>query len=224
MKNAFGIIALLILFTLNANAQMLVPGSVKLIEAKGAGDKPIYVLQISGAIATPMAAEIEEQLKKAVEDRPLLVHLNSEGGSVTEGEKIIAILQRLRAEKKTVHTTVMNGEKCASMCVFLYAQGEKRFASEVSTFMFHGAIQFAITNVPDAWKTREQLQHLIKAGVSTAWLNSLWEAGAFTKPGAYWMSGKDLVDAKSGLVTDLLSRHDVQEPWRAPFDPNIRPR
>lgn len=215
---------LLLLFSGFAQAQVLQPGTVKLTNAKGAQDQAIYVLTIKGTIASPMAQMVEAELAKATANQSLLLRLNSEGGSVTEGEKIIALLQKEKDLKRDLRSSVMNGEICASMCVFIYVQGTKRYAGEVASFMFHGATQFATTNIPDPWKTREQLHTFTKAGVSSTWLNRLWDEGAFTKPGAYWMSGKDLIDAQSGVVTDLLSRHEIDEPWSAPFDPNIRPR
>jgi hypothetical protein len=207
-----------------ASAVAIAPGRVKLESMESTKGNKLYVLWITGAVAYPMASDMEEAFAKAELDKPVAIDLDSRGGSVEEGKKIIRLIQAERARGRRVDTVVQNGNHCGSMCVPIFVQGENRIAGEVSAFMFHGATQAAFTNVPNALMTAELLNTFVAAGVNKDWLNSLKEKGVFSTPGEYWISGKDLLDAKSGVVTRLKGQYEQFEPWHAPFDPNIRSR
>lgn len=215
----------LVLFPAIAPAQSLVPGKVQLEERKsGKTGKEFYVIALTGALAYPLAREFDELVESFKDDRPLLVHLNSGGGSYQEGLKIIATLRRLAQEGREVNTTVHNGEICGSMCVPVFLQGRKRFAGEVAAFMFHGVVAHGFTNVPNEAKTREALNLFLDAGVSKEWLDGMWGKKVFSLPGQYWMTAGELHRENSGIVTEIIPRHEVFEPWSAPIDPQIRPR
>ncbi|MFN7728924.1 MAG: ATP-dependent Clp protease proteolytic subunit [Bdellovibrio sp.] len=216
--------AMIVFSSLSGFAQSLEAGAISLADGTDAKDQPLYVLRIQGAIAWPMADKLEQILAPLKPKQPLLIILNSNGGAANEGLKLIALLTAEKRNGRKILTSVENGTTCASMCVMLYAQGENRYAGEASMFMFHGATRHEMTNVPNELKTREMLQILIDAGVSKKWIDQLWALKVFTLPGSYWMSGRELVDAGSNLVTRAISRHEIEEPWYAPFDPTMGPK
>lgn len=206
-----------------ATALVIPPGTVKYVDGK-TKKREFDVLQITGGIAHPIALEIKDILKARNSNRKLLIHLDSGGGSMKEGEKIIDMLQAEKEKGQIIYTTVHNGEICGSMCVPIYLQGKKRYAGEVSAFMFHGVTNIAMTNIPNRLRTEMALKVFIEAGVSERWIELMWERKAFSTPGSYWMTAKQLVEEGAGIVTDILPAHDIEEPRRAPFDPLIRPR
>lgn len=209
-----------------AQAATLVPGDVKFIRDGQDGAKnPIYVIKLSGTIAYPMDEQFREALAQMTDSKKnLWVQLNSKGGSNERGSNIIKMLQAQKSQGRHVVTLVENGDTCASMCVPIFVQGNNRLAGEGSLFMFHGSTLFNFTNVPDPLQTRLMMQFFYDAGVNSKWLQSLIDGGVFSKPGSYWISGKEMSEAQALVSTQLIPRHVTDEPWRAPVDPNIRPR
>jgi ATP-dependent protease ClpP protease subunit len=200
---------------------ILVPGKVEYQDTTE-DNKAYVVIRISGTISYPMSGEVASFLAKLPARVPLMLHLNSQGGSVQEGRKIIALLQAEKAQRQ-VWTLVRNGETCGSMCVPLFMQGSRRLSAETAAFMFHGATT-GYTNVPEAAKTQEIIEIMTDAGASKAWFEELKKTGVFTLPGEYWISAKSLVDEGSQVITELTQRHLVEQAWSVPFDPNLKPR
>lgn len=215
---------LTLLAPLPASAQTLIPGDVALTKGSDAAGKPLFILSITGTIAYPMGDTTVELLTKLQPGQPLLVRLNSPGGSNNEGTRIVEALRKERAAGRHVHASVENGEICASMCVPIFMQGERRYAGEGSLFMFHGATRPAYSNVPNFYKTEEVLELFLQAGMSKAWLDTLRKQGVFTLPGAYWISGIELYNSNANVVTHPIPRHVVEEAWTSPIDPDLRPR
>ena len=58
------------------------------------------------------------------------------GGSVAEGERVIDVLRQIKATHQ-LETVVAPGDVCASMCVFIYVQGQKRLGALTSSWLFH---------------------------------------------------------------------------------------
>lgn len=205
--------------------QILRPGKVQLKEVKNSSGAEFYAIELTGTIAYPMSIEFKELVEKMTNPtKPLILHLNSGGGAASEGLKIISLLRREIQNGRKVTTTVHNGEICGSMCVPVYLQGQKRFAGEIAAFMFHGVVRHGFTNIPDQAKTREYLRLFVDAGVPQSWLDKMWDRKVYSTPGNYWMTAAELMKDESNIITDLLPRHDIQTPWEAPIDPQIRPR
>lgn len=186
--------------------------------------RPFDVIEINGTIAYPMAKEMEDILVKRDKKNALVIHLDTNGGAITEGMNIIKLIRQEKAEGTAVHTTVHNGQVCGSICVPIFLQGKHRYAGEIAAFMFHGVTRGVMSNIPIESKTKELLNTFIDGGVSKEWIDLMWNREAFSKPGNYWMTAKQLVEEKSGMVTKLLPAHDIAEPWEAPIDPQIRSR
>lgn len=124
----------------------------------------------------------------------------------------MAVLDKFKARGVTLITRVDNGDECDSSCVPLFAQGHQRQAGAVAAFMFHGVAAYVISNVPIAADTEEMLT-LIRRGANASWLKGLQDLGVFSEPAMYWPSGQELVDQNSGLVTELLTRHNRFRPY-----------
>jgi len=212
-------------FSLNAFAFVIRPGKLKFEEISNKSGLNFYLIKMDGSIAHPMAAEFNDLRKKMTDPkRLLLIDLNSNGGVYSEGMKIIAQIRQEKMNGRAVFSTVENGAICGSMCVPIYIQGSKRFAGEVSAFMFHGAVRAGITNIPDEGKTNDLINVILDGGASPEWIQLMRSREAFSLPGQYWISGKELMDEKSSIPTDLISRHKIEEPRESPMDPQIRPR
>src|SRR5687768_14277206 len=75
------------------------------------------VMAWHGESAAPMAAQLNEafEARKAGATRFVLL-LDSGGGSVAEGERVIDVLRRIKQTHELM-TAVAHGHKCGSMCV-----------------------------------------------------------------------------------------------------------
>jgi hypothetical protein len=164
------------------------------------------VLHWAGKIAAPMAREIEsafEQRKGQV--RRVVLTLASGGGSVQEGERVIAVLRRIK-QTHPLQTVVGHGQMCGSMCVFVYVQGERRTAALSSTWLFHETARTDPTGKHTISLNRQLWERLIDdywvpAGVSSEWIAKI---KPLTIRSDYWQTGADLVNEDSGIVHEAL--------------------
>lgn len=181
---------------------------------------PSLILRLDTEIRAPLAKDFEALVKSCPGIKTIELRLNSGGGSITEISEMAKILEPLKKQGVTLTTRVHNGDECDSSCVPLFALGDKRQAGEVSAFMFHGVSITAISNIPHPASTQEMLDLIRKAsGLNGAWLQSLINAKIFAVPSMYWLSGKELVDQKSGLVTELLPRQTLLKPYDRSYKP-----
>ena len=107
------------------------------------------VMGWQGEIAAPMAAQISEafEARKAGATRFLLL-LDSGGGSVAEGERVIEVLRRIKRTHELM-TAVAHGQKCGSMCVFIFVQGQERIGALTSAWLFHEVSRLDPNTQPD---------------------------------------------------------------------------
>lgn len=172
----------------------------------------LVVVEFTGTIAAPMADDFRalwEEIRRDERFARVAVRLNSPGGSDIEGKAAIAVLAEIRAEKELA-TIVGEGDTCASMCIALYVQGETRYASPASSWMFHGATR-ATTNIPSLPLTASYFDRFRERGIDAAFIDYLYAEDYVTTPGAYWMSGRELAD-QSNIITDLLPNWRPQAP------------
>jgi len=183
----------------SANAWGLQEGRLRI--AASDADNPIVRLSWTGPIAAPMA----QQIREVYEDRKqratrFVLTLSSEGGSVAEGERAIEVLRRI-ATTHALETVVSQGEKCASMCVFIYLQGQKRYGALTSSWLFHEVsrrdpISKQTTLDRPAWE-RLVDKYFPAAGVPAEWIADLKQR---TVESDYWQTGADLVQSNSGII------------------------
>jgi hypothetical protein len=167
----------------------------------------VVVMEWRGAVQAPMSAEIGSAYEHyRAQARGFVLRLDSNGGSVAEGERVIEVLARLKETNK-LNTSVGAGNKCASMCVFIYAQGQRRFAAPASLWLFH-EVSFVNpkTHLVErldrkAWETLVE-KYWIPAGVNPIWID---QVKAHTNGRDYWEAGATLLRDRSNLVSAPLS-------------------
>src|SRR5262245_34306631 len=193
---------------LPANAWELQQGRLRL----SAPDSGTTVRMVwHGAIAAPMAQHIKEAFEERKHQATRFVlMLSSGGGSVAEGERVIEVLRQIKGTHE-LETVVSQGEKCASMCVFIYLQGQKRYGALTSAWLFHEvARQDPLTKQTTldraAWE-RLVDKYFAPAGVSEQWIADLKR---HTVESDYWQTGADLVQANSGIIHTPLGNQKAR--------------
>jgi hypothetical protein len=181
----------------------------------------MVVIKYDGPIAFPMAdnlREIWDGIAKTSRFRTVALRLNSPGGTQAEGEEVISILREIRQHAKLV-TLVGEHDLCASMCIPLFIQGETRFASPASAWMFHGAALY-MSNIPCLSMTMRYVDYFKDRDVGTTFVNTLVEKKYLLSPGEYWISGDQLA-LQSDIVTKLAPSWKPAEPNPGPV-PSFR--
>jgi ATP-dependent protease ClpP protease subunit len=179
------------------------------------------VLGWSGPVQEPMSERVAAALDRYKADRRRLVLiLNSPGGSIEHGRKVVSAI---RARDRAIDTVVQNAGVCASMCVPIFLAGSRRIADPESYFMFHEA---SLNNsAPQKTKRHEfsdseriLVSQVVKSiegqvtdelfrndigirGVSAAWLDGMRKKISGRD---VWISGQQLVDERSGIVDSLV--------------------
>jgi ATP-dependent protease ClpP protease subunit len=179
------------------------------------------VLGWSGPVQEPMSERIAATIDRYRADRRRLVLiLNSPGGSIEQGRKVVAAI---RARDRAIDTLVQKAGVCASMCVPIFLAGTERMADPEAYFMFHQASlsssgresikqkQFSESEAALFSQTVNAIETQVTddffrndigiRGVSRVWLARMREK----IPGRdIWMSGQQLIDERSGIIDRLI--------------------
>ncbi|MGQ7792446.1 hypothetical protein ACUN0C_08570 [Faunimonas sp. B44] len=167
---------------------------------------------VRGAIAPPLAEDLERLLERIEGYDTVILDLDSAGGELAYAERVSAVLGALR-ERVLLRTYVRHGSSCLSSCVLVFMQGEERVAGGASAWLFHGVCR-AFATLPLPRETARFVERLAAAGVSGAFLSSI--EGYLNAPGEFWLSGYELHAVReAGIITTLLA------PWR-PLHPSFR--
>jgi len=179
------------------------------------------VLGWSGPVQEPMSERVAAAIDRYKADRrQLVLILNSPGGSIEHGRKVVAAI---RARDRAIDTLVEKAGVCASMCVPIFLAGTRRMADPEAYFMFHEASLNSSARqntkrqelsdsekvvVSQAVKTIEThvTDELFRSdigirGVSVGWLARMREK---ISGHDIWMSAQQLVDEGSGIVDSLI--------------------
>jgi ATP-dependent protease ClpP protease subunit len=183
------------------------------------------LLRWSGPVQEPMSERVAAVLDRYKTDqRRLVLILNSPGGSIEHGRKVVA---EIRARDRAIETLVQKAGVCASMCVPIFLAGTRRMADPEAYFMFHQAsltrrVKEKIKGQEISASEKELLSQLVKTvetkatddlfrndigirGVSPAWLATMRKK----IPGRdIWVSGQQLVDEGSGIIDHLVQPSD----------------
>lgn len=159
-------------------------------------------------------APLERELQKAFDQyrdtaTTFLLSLNSPGGNVDHGARVIRVLKQMR-QTHTLETVIESGRNCASMCVPVYLAGQKRSAASDADFMFHN-VSFSESlsderlDVPDASiaaATQDFVEkYLIGAGVDAGWAKKVRDEMASGDD--VWKTAQQLVDENAGIVQSI---------------------
>jgi ATP-dependent protease ClpP protease subunit len=177
-------------------------------------------LELHDVIQHPAAREFEDSYAYLKKDKEIIIDLNSGGGSVEEGHKIIAFVEKIQAEGFRVKTRVLNGRMCGSMCVPVFLSADIREAAETSAFMFHG-VTTGWSTVPSKQKTEELFLYMKSRGLSESFESYLWSEVALSTPGEYWLTGSEMMELNSGVITKLMERHVRKKSVTMPFIPKL---
>lgn len=183
------------------------------------------VLGWSGPVQEPMSEHLAAAFDRYGRDRRRLVLiLNSPGGSIEHGRKVVAAI---RARDRGIDTLVEKAGVCASMCVPIFLAGARRIADPEAYFMFHQVSlnSSAKDGMKEHIKGRE-LSDVEKASfarvvksiethvtdeffrndIGIRGVSAVWLAGMRQKISGrdVWMSGQQLVDEGSGIVDSLI--------------------
>lgn len=171
------------------------------VELFPAPDASTVVIQ--GAIFSPIAKDVSEAIAKTPRGTPIVVSLDSLGGKLKEGEKLIAVLDAAKKSQE-VTTFVDNGNRCLSMCIAIFMSGEKRIAGRASVWMIHAAHAYG-SPLPLPGPTKRYLHDLAARGVSERWLRQLeHEHHLFSRPAELWLTGAELAAQNSNIATKVL--------------------
>jgi hypothetical protein len=169
-------------------------------------------LRLTGKIAAPLDQELRSLLLEGPRQyNHVVLELDSEGGELEAVKRASEVLTEL-ARTKEFTTRVMGGGVCASGCVVLFMQGQKRKASGASVWVFHGACREG-NNIPSLSATIEYLDLLEASGVSPDFTCELVQKGYVTSPGNFFLSGFELYhNYKSNIITELLPSWQPEKP------------
>jgi len=95
---------------------------------------PKRTLVINEVISQFSERFADQILEMGDSPEPIVILIDSPGGSVFSGEKIVSAIESVNSEVYTV----CNG-LCASMAAIIHQYGTKRFATDRSVLMFHDA-------------------------------------------------------------------------------------
>lgn len=175
------------------------------------GEDTVY-LRWRGKIEAPMASRIAEAFDRhKAEAHTFILSLSSPGGSLDQGAEVVRLLRRIGVAH-TLVTSVEAGAICASMCVPVYLQGQRRIAAADAEFMFHevnfrdffskeedrDVPEFAIGAETD----RLFDKYFEAAGVPQSWISKVRAdmAGGHE----VWKTGRELFDENSGIVQQVM--------------------
>jgi hypothetical protein len=149
----------------------------------------------------------------------VVLFLDSAGGQVEEGDRVIEILNEIKLRHQLI-TVVPHGKLCASMCIPIFLQGEDRLAARASLWIFHEAAQQQAngqqrTDMAETWRLFRK--YYAPAGVSMHWLKSI---APMIKEADLWQTGGDLISAKSGIILHPLGNRTERAVAPAPLDAN----
>lgn len=177
------------------------------LDVTPAADNETVLLYWRGKIDAPMASRIQEAFDQHRRTaRRFVLSLSSPGGSLQHGGQVVALLRQIR-RTHTLDTLVDNNRRCASMCVPVYLQGERRRAASNAKFMFHEVSfreQFATEDLDVPASAKQSATdklfavYFTPAGVPDAWIRLV--RAEMTGGNDVWKTAHELVDENAGIV------------------------
>lgn len=162
------------------------------------GSRTLIVSGEIGRHTEALARQINKLSKESKE--PIVLLIDSPGGSVFSGERVISAMEASKAEIYTVCDGM-----CASMAAIIHQYGTKRLATDRSILMFHdaagmlgGRISEMLSLLNLIKRKLDKTNHYI-ANRSKISYQELVTLGANN----FWIDSEDAME--KGLVDDLVS-------------------
>jgi hypothetical protein len=183
------------------------------------------VFQWTGKVEAPMLDKFKAAFAARADDRrPIVISLDSPGGYVEHGSRLISFILKMQATH-SVDTVVEKGGTCASMCVPIYLAGAHRTAHPSARFMFH-EVSFSSKVDDELRKLQRETGGLLAVGAAKRYLvnagtDNLFERylrTAGTRPEwierirrevrgrDVWRTGSELMQQRSGIVHELKAQ------------------
>ena len=121
----------------------------------------------------PILPGMEDYLRAALDryataSHRVVLFLDSAGGQVEEGDRIIHVLDQVKQTHRLI-TVVPDGDLCASMCIPIFLQGDDRLAARTSNWIFHEATRQGANRKERMEETLQLFdRYYVPAGVSIA--------------------------------------------------------
>ena len=170
-------------------------------------DRQLVRLVWFGRIQKPMARQLKQAIKKwhGKAHNGFELILNSRGGKVREGRKVIDILRRLKRTRRLT-TTVLAGMTCGSMCIPIFLQGEERAAGAATLWLLHEVSRSDPKTKKlielNPKKTRNTFQkYFLPAGVPQAWIDMITKK---IRGRDVWWTGGQIYKSGSNIITRRL--------------------
>ncbi len=135
-----------------------------------------------------------------------VIDINSPGGSVDEGERVIKAIRKA-IPTYSVRTFVGAGNECASMCVPIYLQGELRLASATSNFMFHEPVAIDSLTGEETFtyefEKRQSAMEVFNRFFRDSEMDPRWreKLRGRVRVNEVWLTGQELKNERSKVVT-----------------------
>ncbi len=177
------------------------------LSVRDAPDSDTVFLSWRGQIEAPMARRIADAYERYASERQTFVlSLSSPGGSLSHGAEVVRLLQKI-GKAHRLETVVEAGRLCASMCVPVYLQGQRRTAADGAKFMFH-EVSFRDyfskddSEISDAAKglatDRLFARYFTPAGVPEAWIRAV--RADMAGGNDVWKTAGELLAENAGIV------------------------
>lgn len=176
------------------------------------------IFEVHSQIEAPVARKLREAEKDLSESvQRIVIDLDSPGGSLAEGRKIINVIDRMKRSRR-VDTFVGPRANCLSMCVPIFLQGAQRIAAPNSRWMFHAPVRV------DAFTGDEVDTPRFERKMAARWfmdryfedgkVNGQWAAKVrddIQMGKEIWRRGADLQQEKSGIITQACDARVATE-------------
>ena len=171
----------------------------------------------TGRVQKPMAKQLNRVIKKwhGKARNGFELILNSRGGKVREGRKVIDILRRLK-ETRRLNTAVLPGMVCGSMCIPIYLQGEERAAGAATLWLLHEVSRSDPKTKKLVALRPKQTQYTFRkyflpAGVPQAWIDMITKK---IRGKDVWWTGVQIYKSGSNIITRRLKSTRMRKLYR----------
>lgn len=203
---------LIVVFGFQARDQIeAVYAGVGSLDVRDAPEDDTVYLRWKGKIDAPMAARIEEAFRAhKASRRRFVLSLTSPGGSLSHGAHVIGLLRAI-SKTHVLETVIDKSSRCASMCVPVYLQGQRRTASASARFMFH-EVSFREFHSREEQEVSDKAKgtatdrlfadYFATAGVPDGWIKTV--RARMAGGNDIWKTGRELADENAGIVQQVF--------------------